>query len=163
MLIALTQRDSVPRREGFFEADSSNPHENLGTVMNDNNDANTQRAIRPVTSTEATSSAPLASTSGDSKHPTIRPVSSVLTRAREAKKNPAAPLGKRTQATYPIQKPPKSKYVRVHRDADYRQGSILTYTDTDSGEIYYVSPDLELPDSVADCVKITDFYARADA
>jgi hypothetical protein len=127
--------------------------------MNDNNDANPQRTIRRVTSTEAASDVPLASTSGDSKHPTIRPVSSALSRAREAKKNSAAPLGKRTQATYPIQKPPKSKYVRVHPDANYRQGSILTYTDTDSGEIYYVSPDLELPDSVADCVKITDFYA----
>ena len=89
----------------------------------------------------------------------IRPVAPALTRAREAKKNPAAPVGKRTQATYPIMKPMKSKYVRVHPGADYRLHNILTYTDSDTQEMYYVSPDLELPESVADCTKVSDLYA----
>jgi hypothetical protein len=101
----------------------------------------------------------IASTPGSSPLPLIRPVATVLTRAREAKKHSTAPLGKRTQATYPIQKPLKSKYVRVHPGADYRQHSILTYTDSDTSEIYYVSPDLALPEAVASETKVTDLYA----
>jgi hypothetical protein len=101
----------------------------------------------------------VASTQGTSIRPTIRPVASAITRAREAKKGFAAPLGRRTQATYPIQKPMKSKYVRVHPDLTYRQPSIRTFTDSDTSELYYVDPDLELPEAVESQTRITDLYA----
>jgi hypothetical protein len=38
-------------------------------------------------------------------------------------------------------------------------GGILTYQDPDTQEIYYVSPDLELPASIESQTKLTDLYA----
>jgi hypothetical protein len=84
---------------------------------------------------------------------------SAIIRARMAKKNVEAPLGKRVQTTYPIQKPPKSKFVRVHPEPAYRVSLIRTYKDEDTDTIYYVVPDLDLPEEIADQTKITDLYA----
>ncbi len=109
-----------------------------------------QGKIKPV---------PIAAPSENIPQGKIKPVSSVAARARNAKKDFTAPLGKRTQATFPIQKPLKSKYVRVHPGKEYRLARVLTYTDEDTGEIYYVSPDLELPGSVESRTKLTDLYA----
>jgi len=89
----------------------------------------------------------------------IKPASLALARAREAKKNAAAPIGKRMQATHPIMKPPKSKFVRVHPSPEYRMSGILTYQDPDTQEIYYVAPDLELPQAIETQTKLTDLYA----
>jgi hypothetical protein len=50
----------------------------------------------------------------------------------------------------------KSKYVRVHQSDKYRMQNVLTYLDSDTGEIYYVSPDFELPESVRDNIKVTN-------
>ena len=74
----------------------------------------------------------------------IKTISPALMKAMNAKKGFAAPVGKRVQATYPLQKPPKNKFVRVHPSPEYRMSGVLTMTDLDTSEIYYVSPDLQL-------------------
>jgi hypothetical protein len=89
----------------------------------------------------------------------IKTLSPALMKAKNAKKGFAAPAGERVQATYPLQKPPKSKFVRVHPSPEYRMNGVLTLTDTDTGEIKYVSPDLELPDFIETQTRVTDLYA----
>lgn len=89
----------------------------------------------------------------------IKVLSPALMKAKAAKKGFAAPAGRRSQATYPLQKPLKSKFVRVHPSADYRVSGVLTLTDADTGEIYYVSPDLELPEFIESQTRVTDLYA----
>jgi hypothetical protein len=89
----------------------------------------------------------------------IKALSPALAKARAAKKGFAAPVGRREQATYPLQKPPKSRFVRVHPSPGYRMSGVLTITDTDTGEINYVSPDLELPEFIESQTRITDLYA----
>jgi hypothetical protein len=89
----------------------------------------------------------------------IKPVSAAIANAKNAKKSFAAPAGKRVQATFPLQKPPKSKFVRVHPSPEYRMFSILTLTDNDTSDIYYVSPDFELPEFVESQTKLTNLYA----
>jgi len=89
----------------------------------------------------------------------IKALSPALAKAKAAKKGLAAPAGRRAQATYPLQRPPKSKFVRVHPSASYRMGGVLTLTDTDTGEINYVSPDLELPEFIESQTRVTDLYA----
>lgn len=94
-----------------------------------------------------------------STRPKIRPMQPVIDRARAAKKHSATPIGSRIQATYPIQKPNRHKFVRVHPNAEYHQPYIRTYTDSDTGELYYVDPDLELPEEISAETKVTDLYA----
>jgi len=95
-------------------------------------------------------------TSGSS---VIKTLSPALVKAKAAKKGFSAPVGKRTQATFPLQKPPKSKFVRVHPSPQYRISGVLTLTDTDTGQIKYVSPDLELPEFIEGQTRVTDLYA----
>jgi hypothetical protein len=122
---------------------------------------------QPQTETGAEISAPTTSTKiktmpqpdesvGSSKIKTLSPA---LVKAMNAKKGFAAPVGKRIQATYPLQKPPKNKFVRVHPSPEYRMNGVLTLTDLDTGEIYYVSPDLDLPEFIASQTRVTDLYA----
>lgn len=80
-------------------------------------------------------------------------------KAKAAKKGFSAPVGKRTQATFPLQKPPKNKFIRVHPSPDYRMSGVLTLTDNDTGQIKYVSPDLELPPFIESQTKVTDLFA----
>lgn len=89
----------------------------------------------------------------------IKPAPLALTLARNARKSTEAPIGKRVQATYPMMKPAKDKFVRVHPDAGYRMAGILTYWDNEASDLYYVSPDLELPPSLSSQTKISDLYA----
>lgn len=89
----------------------------------------------------------------------IKSLSPALVKAKNAKKGFSAPVGKRIQATYPMQKPPKNKFVRVHPSSEYRMNGVLTLTDLDTGEIYYVSPDLDLPEFIANQTRVTDLYA----
>ena len=89
----------------------------------------------------------------------IKTLSPVLMKAMNAKKGFSAPVGKRVQATYPLQKPPKNKFVRVHPSPEYRLSGVLTLTDLDTGEIYYVSPDLELPGFLESQTRVSDLYA----
>jgi len=93
---------------------------------------------------------------GSSKIKTLSPA---LAKAKNAKKGFSAPEGKRAQATYPLQKPPKNKFVRVHPSPEYRMSGVLTLTDTDTNEIKYVSPDLELPEFIESQTRVTDLYA----
>jgi len=117
--------------------------------------------------TGAESSAPTTSTSfktvqqseGPVVSSKIKAASPALTKAMNAKKGFAAPVGKRVQATYPLQKPPKNKFVRVHPASEYRLSGVLTLTDLDTSEVYYVSPDLELPDFISSQTRVTDLYA----
>lgn len=60
---------------------------------------------------------------------------------------------------YPLQKPPKNKFVRVHASPEYRMSGVLTLTDLDTGEIYYVSPDLDLPEFLNSQTRVTDLFA----
>jgi hypothetical protein len=89
----------------------------------------------------------------------IKTLSPALVKAMNAKKGFSAPVGKRVQATYPLQKPPKNKFVRVHLSPEYRMNGVLTLTDVDTGEIYYVSPDLDLPPFIESQTRVTDLYA----
>jgi hypothetical protein len=89
----------------------------------------------------------------------IKTLSPALVKAKSAKKDFSAPVGKRIQATYPLQKPPKNKFVRVHPSSEYRIMGVLTLTDTDTGQIKYVSPDLELPEFIESQTRVTDLYA----
>lgn len=89
----------------------------------------------------------------------VKTLTSAMQKAMNAKKGSSAPVGKRIQATYPLQKPPKNKFVRVHPSPDYQLRGVLTLTDLDTGEIYYVSPDLELPAFIESQTRITDLYA----
>jgi hypothetical protein len=89
----------------------------------------------------------------------IKPISPALVKAKNAKKGFAAPAGERVQATYPLQKPHKSKFVRVHPSPEYHMNGVLTLTDTDTGDIKYVSPDLELPGFIESQTRVTDLYA----
>jgi hypothetical protein len=93
---------------------------------------------------------------GSSKIKTLSPA---LVKAKAAKKGFSAPAGKRTQATFPLQKPPKNKFIRVHPSREYRMNGVLTLTDTDTGQIKYVSPDLELPEFIESQTRVTDLYA----
>jgi len=117
--------------------------------------------VKPAPSTGAQPALVQSAGDADRASTTSTPIKTVslIDRARAAKKNPPAPLGKRTQATYPIQKPLKSKFVRVHPSTEYRISGVLTYTDSDSSEVYYVSPDLELPESIQSQTRVTDLYA----
>lgn len=89
----------------------------------------------------------------------IKTLSPALVKAKAAKKGFSAPVGKRTQATFPLLKPPKNKFVRVHPSPEYRMSGVLTLTDTDTGQIKYVSPDLELPEFIESQTRVTDLYA----
>ena len=89
----------------------------------------------------------------------IRPMDSAIVRANAAKKNVAAPLGTRLQTSYPVDKPNRSKFVRVHPDESYRMSYVPTYKDEDTCDIYFVDPDLELPEEIASQIKLTDLYA----
>lgn len=89
----------------------------------------------------------------------IRSIDSAIARAKAAKKNVAAPLGKRLQTSYPIDKPNRSKFVRVHPHEGYRMSYVPTYKDEDTGDIYFVDPDLELPEEIASQIRLTDLYA----
>jgi hypothetical protein len=89
----------------------------------------------------------------------IKTLSPALLKAKNAKKGFSAPVGKRTQATFPLQKPPKNKFVRVHPSREYRISGVLTLTDTDTGQIKYVSPDLELPEFIESQTRVTDLFA----
>jgi len=89
----------------------------------------------------------------------IKTLSAVLLKAKAAKKGFSAPVGKRTQATFPLQKPPKNKFIRVHPSPEYHISGVLTLTDTDTGQIKYVSPDLELPEFIESQTRVTDLYA----
>ena len=88
----------------------------------------------------------------------IRSAPAALVQARAAKRDYSAPVGKRLQTIYPLERP-KGKFLRVHPSSDYRQMGVLTYRDEDSGETYYVSPDLDIPDSYGIPVKVTDLFA----
>lgn len=102
---------------------------------------------------------PLPQADGPAGTAKIKTLSPALMKAKAAKKGFAAPVGRRVQATYPLQRPPKSKFVRAHPSADYRMGGVLTLTDSDTGEINYVSPDLELPEFIESQTRVTDLYA----
>lgn len=86
----------------------------------------------------------------------IRSAPSALAMAKQAKRDYSAPVGRRVQTMYPIQRP-GSKFVQFHPDKSYRQSGVLTYKDPDTDEVYYVSPDLEIPDGVR--LSVTNLYA----
>jgi len=88
----------------------------------------------------------------------IKTISAAMQKAINAKKGFSAPVGKRVQATYPLQKPPKNKFVRVHPSPEYRMNGVLTLTDLDTSEIYYVSPDLDLPEFISSQTRVTDLF-----
>jgi len=117
----------------------------------------------PVTGPDSPAPSPLIKSVPQVSEPTgsttIKTLSPALLKAKAAKKGFAAPVGKREQATYPLQKPPKSKFVRVHPSPTYRIAGVLTITDSDTGEINYVSPDLELPEFIESQTRVSDLYA----
>jgi hypothetical protein len=123
--------------------------------------AETQPDDAVLASAPVTSRIRSAAPAPPENHPAakIRPASAATLQAFSAKRDFVAPAGKRMQALYPIQKPPKSKFVRAHASPEYRQFGIWTYTDPDSNEVYYVSPDLEIPESYGVQLKVTDLYA----
>jgi hypothetical protein len=89
----------------------------------------------------------------------IRSAPSALVLAKQAKKDYAAPVGRRVQTMYPVGRP-KSKFLQVHPDKTYRQPGVITYKDPDNPEdIYYVSPDLEIPEEYGVSLSFTDLYA----
>jgi hypothetical protein len=100
---------------------------------------------------------PVAQTNSTSSK--IRSMDSAIARAKSAKKNVTAPLGKRLQTSYPVDKPNRSKFVRVHPDESYRMSYVPTYKDEDTDDLYFVDPDLELPGEIASQIKLTDLYA----
>ena len=110
----------------------------------------------PTTSTEIKTVQPKEEWVGSSK---VKNAPPALVKAMNAKKGFAAPVGKRVQATYPLQKPPKNKFVRVHPSSEYRLNGVLTLTDLDTSEIYYVSPDLSLPAFIESQTRVTDLFA----
>jgi hypothetical protein len=142
------------------EEDGNN---NLGAQHNEA--TNHEAADMPSAATPETDraglikSVPASTTPESSQQGRIKPVSSVVALARSAKKDFAAPVGKRTQASFPLMKPLKTKYVRVHPAPEYRMSRILTFTEEESGEIYYVSPDLEVPASIENHIKLSNLYA----
>lgn len=87
----------------------------------------------------------------------IRSISTTHALAKTAKKDYSAPVGKRLQTTYPI-KSQKGKFIRVHPDASYRQMGVLTFEEPDTQDIYYVSPELEIPDSYGVSLRVTNLY-----
>lgn len=88
----------------------------------------------------------------------IRSAPSALVLARQAKKDYSAPVGRRVQTMYPVGRP-GSKFLRVHPDKSHRQPAVLTYKDPDTDEVYYVSPDLEIPESYGVRLSVSDLYA----
>ena len=86
----------------------------------------------------------------------IRPMDLTIARARAAKKNVAAPLGKRVQITFPVDKPSRAKFVRVHPDEGYRMYGVPTYQEQESPDVYFVEPDLvqALPEEIANQIKL---------
>lgn len=97
--------------------------------------------------------------SGPSTIKKIRSAPSALVLAKQAKRDYSAPVGRRVQTMYPVARP-KGKFLRVHPDRTYRQHGVLTYKDPDnSDDVYYVSPDLEIPDEYGVSLSVTDLYA----
>lgn len=124
--------------------------------MNSNNAASGTASAAALSSVIKTVPQTEESSGGSSRIKTLSPA---LVKAKAAKKGFSAPVGKRTQATFPLQKPPKNKFVRVHPSPDYRMSGLLTLTDTDTGQVMYVSPDLELPEFIETQTRVTDLYA----
>lgn len=89
----------------------------------------------------------------------IKTQSPALLKAKAAKKGTSAPAGKQLQRDFPYQKPPKSKFVRVHPSPNYHLLGLLTMEDKDMSVSYYLSPDLELPDFIESQARVTDVYA----
>ncbi|MCU1311998.1 MAG: hypothetical protein JWO20_3123, partial [Candidatus Angelobacter sp.] len=122
-------------------------HDNLNSTSLDDHlsvapEVTAEHAEHPTTKDQVRTASATIKTWVPSKQPEvpakIRTVSPVLAKAQNAKKGFAAPVGKRTQATYPLQKPPKSKFVRVHPSPEYHLAGVRTLTDRDTGEIKYV-------------------------
>jgi hypothetical protein len=113
------------------------------TAMNDNTVAGSPNPSKPSTrklrSKVEDETAPRTSKK-------IRSAPSALVLAKHAKKDYSAPVGRRVQTTYPVGRL-KGKFLQVHPDKSYRQPAVLTYKDPDTDEVYYVSPDLEIPES----------------
>ena len=141
---------SVPV-EGTFSLGTAIPD----TTMTDNAIAGSpnlnQPPARKFRSKAEPESAPSASKN-------IRSAPSALVMAKQAKKDCSAPVGRRVQTTYPVGRP-SFKYLRVHPDKSYRQLCVLTYKDPDTGDVYYVPPDLEIPESYGVRLSVTDLYA----
>jgi len=115
--------------------------------------------LQPPAQQNAHAAAQIKSSGKAEKTGAIKSVSAAAAKAKAAKKSNAAPAGKRQQASYPIQKPKKSQFVRVHPGSDYRQFGVLTLKLEDDDTVYYVDPDLELPEHVANLCAVTNLYA----
>jgi len=128
---------------------------NPDTAMNNNAIAGspnpTQPSTRKLRSKVENETAPSTSRK-------IRSAPNALAMAKQAKKDYSAPVGRRVQTTYPVGRP-TSKFLQVHPDKSYRQSCVLTYKDPDTDEVYYVSPDLEIPESYGVRLSVADLYA----
>jgi hypothetical protein len=89
----------------------------------------------------------------------IKEASKASKAAQAAKKHKSAPVGKREQATYPIMRPPKSKFVRVHPDEAYRQYNVPVLEDPDTNDLYFMDESLQVPEFILATVRRVNLYA----
>lgn len=96
---------------------------------------------------------------GDSVANKLKSASKAAQSARAAKKQAAAPAGKREQATYELTRPPRGKFVRVHPSDAYRIYNIPVLENPETNEMYFVEQSVELPDFIAAQVRHINIYA----
>jgi hypothetical protein len=91
----------------------------------------------------------------------IKPMSKAAQQAAKAKHGNEAAPGERQQTVYPLVGLGKNKqrYTRVNGDSAYHLMGIKTIEDKLEGKLYYLDPDLELPELIERNARITNLYA----
>jgi hypothetical protein len=91
----------------------------------------------------------------------IKTMSKAAQHAAKAKHGNEAAPGERQQTIYPLVGLGKNKqrYTRVNGDTSYHLMGVKTIEDKVEGKLYYLDPDLELPELVERNSRITNLYA----
>jgi hypothetical protein len=91
----------------------------------------------------------------------IKTMSKAAQQAAKAKHGNEAAPGERQQTVYPLVGLGKNKqrYTRVNGDASYHLMGVKTIEDKVEGKLYYLDPDLELPELIERNARITNLYA----
>jgi hypothetical protein len=98
----------------------------------------TELTVSP-TATPSSVEANTRASNGGSVANKLKSASEAAHSAQAAKKQAAAPAGKREQATYELTRPPRGKFVRVHPSNAYRIYNIPVLEDSDTEEMYFVT------------------------
>jgi hypothetical protein len=91
----------------------------------------------------------------------IKTMSKSAQQAAKAKHGNEAAPGERQQTVYPLAGlgKNKSRYLRINPDTTYHILGVKTIEDKVEGKLYYLDPDVELPELVERNARITNLYA----